>query len=85
MEQSPALMGRKDYGRRKKVGLADPMGLAEKIIQKRNEVIDEWKILLAEVPKDHAEIRKVVLAKQMEAWGSKVSQNGDTVGLGNFE
>jgi hypothetical protein len=57
-----------DYG---KVGLADPMGLAEAIISKRRDVVDEWKVLMANVPKDHADgIRKNLLDKQMESWGS---------------
>lgn len=54
-----------------KVGLADPMGLAEAIISKRREVVDEWKTIMANVPKDHADgIRRNLLNKQMEAWGS---------------
>lgn len=54
-----------------KVGLADPMGLAEAIISKRREVVDEWKVLMSNVPQDHADgIRKNLLTKQMEAWGS---------------
>lgn len=54
-----------------KAGLADPMGMAEAIISKRREVVDEWKVLMANVPKDHADgIRRNLLTKQMEAWGS---------------
>mmetsp|Transcript_41174 Transcript_41174/g.99194 ORF Transcript_41174/g.99194 Transcript_41174/m.99194 type:complete len:407 (+) Transcript_41174:37-1257(+) len=54
-----------------KTGLADPMGLAEAIISKRREVVDEWKVLMTNVPQDHADgIRRNLLNKQMEAWGS---------------
>ncbi|CAJ1953991.1 unnamed protein product [Cylindrotheca closterium] len=54
-----------------KAGLADPMGLAEAIISKRREVVDEWKVLMTNVPTDHADgIRKNLLNKQMESWGS---------------
>ncbi|CAJ1937332.1 unnamed protein product [Cylindrotheca closterium] len=54
-----------------KVGLADPMGLAEAIISKRREVVDEWKVVMTNVPTDHADgIRKNLLNKQMESWGS---------------
>eukprot|EP00980_Cylindrotheca_fusiformis_P029857 scaffold23964_cov122-Cylindrotheca_fusiformis.AAC.1 len=54
-----------------KAGLVDPMGLAEEIIQKRSEIVLEWKELMANVPQDHADgIRRILLDKQMEAWGS---------------
>lgn len=54
-----------------KAGLADPMGLAEEIIQKRREIVVEWKELMANVPQDHADgIRRILLNKQMESWGS---------------
>lgn len=59
------------YTRDKKMGLADPLGLAEKIIEIRKDVVEEWKVLMKCVPEDHTGLRKVLLAKQMEAWGSK--------------
>jgi hypothetical protein len=54
-----------------KAGFADPMKLAEEIIQKRREIVVEWKELMANVPRDHADgIRRILLNKQMESWGS---------------
>ena len=63
-----------------KVGLADPMGLAEEIITKRKEIVEEWKKLMISVPQDHEDgIRRIILEKQMESWGSSGSP------LGGFE
>lgn len=59
------------YTDNRKAGLVDPMGLAEEIIQKRREIVVEWKELMASVPQDHTDgIRRILLEKQMEAWGS---------------
>ena len=53
-----------------KGGLADPLGLAEQIIEERNKVVEDWKILMERVPQDHSEgIRKELLNKQMASWG----------------
>jgi hypothetical protein len=53
-----------------KGGLADPLGLAEQIIETRNKVVEDWKVLMERVPQDHtAGIRKELLNKQMAAWG----------------
>ena len=60
-----------------KVGLADPMGLAEQIIEVRKDVVAEWKELMMQVPQDHtAGIRKVLVEKQMQAWSSVSSEEG---------
>ena len=48
-----------------KMGLADPLGLAEQLIVLRSDVLTEWKETMRHVPKDHIEIRKLLLNKQM--------------------
>jgi hypothetical protein len=54
-----------------KMGLADPRGLAEQIIETRSEIVVEWKALMQQVPQDHAQgIRKVLLSKQMASWST---------------
>ncbi|KAL3924072.1 MAG: hypothetical protein SGILL_001276, partial [Bacillariaceae sp.] len=60
-----------------KMALADPFGLAEQIIETRNEIVVEWKDAMAQVPADHQDgIRKILLNKQMAAWGSSPSATG---------
>lgn len=60
-------------------GLADPMGLAEKIIEIRSEVVEEWKAIMEDVPNAHGSgLRKVLLEKQMAAWGSKTPLGGES-------
>ena len=54
-----------------KMGLADPLGLAEQIIQTRSIVLDEWQDLMRQVPNDHAELRRLILNQQMAASGYK--------------
>jgi hypothetical protein len=64
-----------------KVGLADPMSLAEQIIATRNEIVQEWKALMCTVPQDHADgIRRILLNKQMAAWGSSTPLGGESSG-----
>eukprot|EP00538_Stauroneis_constricta_P004783 CAMPEP_0119567234 /NCGR_PEP_ID=MMETSP1352-20130426/35344_1 /TAXON_ID=265584 /ORGANISM="Stauroneis constricta, Strain CCMP1120" /LENGTH=442 /DNA_ID=CAMNT_0007616467 /DNA_START=291 /DNA_END=1619 /DNA_ORIENTATION=- len=59
---------------RKTGGLADPLGLAEQIIEERRDVVNEWKAIMANIPQDHTEtIRKELLDKQMMAWSSPSS------------
>jgi hypothetical protein len=48
-------------------GLIDPVGAAEDIIRKRNEVAKEWKELMARVKEDHTGIRQALLSKN---WGA---------------
>lgn len=51
--------------------LVDPMGLTERLIEIRSEVVEEWKVLMALVPQAHSSgIRKALLEKQMASWGS---------------
>ena len=57
----------------------DPMSLAEDIIQLRNEVIEEWKVTMAEIPQSHStSIRKILLEKQMANWGSSTPLGGES-------
>lgn len=60
-----------------RVALADPFGLAEQIIETRNEIVVEWKEAMNNVPADHQDgIRRLLLEKQMAAWGSGFSPLG---------
>mmetsp|Transcript_17353 Transcript_17353/g.38390 ORF Transcript_17353/g.38390 Transcript_17353/m.38390 type:complete len:406 (+) Transcript_17353:230-1447(+) len=52
-----------------KMGLADPLRLAEQLIMIRSDVLDEWKEIMRHVPEDHIEIRKLLLNKQMDPYG----------------
>jgi hypothetical protein len=52
------------------VALTDPLQLAEEIIRKRSSISREWKEIMKKVPEDHTEIRKLILAKQVEKWSS---------------
>ena len=70
---SPSLI----YSDKDKASLADPMGIAERIIEIRKEVVAEWKQLMKQVPQDHSSgIRKVLLDKQMAAWNSRPADGG---------
>jgi hypothetical protein len=63
----------------------DPMSLADELIQIRNEVVDEWKVVMAEVPQVHsAGIRKCLLEKQMASWGRSTPLGGAS-SSGTFE
>jgi hypothetical protein len=63
----------------------DPMSLADDVIQIRNDIIGEWKVTMAEVPQSHsARIRKILLEKQMKAWGSITPLGGES-SSGSFE
>jgi len=50
------------------VELVDPMRIAEDIIRTRSEVGEDWKEIVKNVPAEHTELRKVLLARQMGAW-----------------
>lgn len=66
---------------RQPLAIADPMGIAEQIILLRSDIAAEWRERMLDVPAAHqAGIRKVLLEKQMEAWGSSSSLGG-----GGFE
>lgn len=75
------------YTEDNKAGLADPMGLAEQIIELRSSIVEEWIELMKRVPQDHTErIRKELLEKQMAAWGSSRGSGSSSSGSqGGFE
>mmetsp|Transcript_54026 Transcript_54026/g.161721 ORF Transcript_54026/g.161721 Transcript_54026/m.161721 type:complete len:107 (+) Transcript_54026:1812-2132(+) len=55
-------------------GLSDPVALVEQIIQKRNEIVNEWKGVMPEVTKEHNDvIRRLIMGNQLEAWGTSSS------------
>ena len=54
-----------------KMGLADPLGLAEQIIQTRSIVLEEWQQTMRQTPDDHAALRILILDQQMAASGYK--------------
>ena len=64
---TPSIVHRDDG----KIALADPFYLSEKIIETRNIIVTEWKDAMEQVPSDHQDgIRRILLNKQMVAWGS---------------
>jgi hypothetical protein len=60
------------------VGWIDhPLALVEQIIELRNIIVQEWKIIMEEVPHDHATgIRLAVLERQMMTWGGESGSGG---------
>jgi hypothetical protein len=64
---TPPLLKTLDVGRsrREMVALVDPFRMAEDIIRKRSDVGWEWKEIVCNVPRDHMELRKALLTRQM--------------------
>lgn len=56
-----------------RIGLIDPLRIAEDVIAMRSVVAEEWKTEIASVPDDHMGLRKKLLSKQMGAYGSSSS------------
>jgi hypothetical protein len=54
-----------EVGDAKKVGLVDPLRIAEDVIRMRASVIQDWKEILELVPKEHTAIRVKALDRQM--------------------
>jgi hypothetical protein len=54
-----------EVGDAKKVGLVDPLRIAEDVIRMRATVIQDWKEILEIVPKEHTAIRMAALDLQM--------------------
>uniref|UniRef100_A0A7S1GJK4 Uncharacterized protein n=1 Tax=Cyclophora tenuis TaxID=216820 RepID=A0A7S1GJK4_CYCTE len=50
--------------------LIDPLRIAEDILEKRSEVLTEWKETVSMASEEHIELRRHLLAKQMSKWGS---------------
>jgi hypothetical protein len=62
----PIMKSIEDKSKRNQVvGLIDPLRIAEDIIRTRSEVTSEWKDIIANVPHEHMELRRLLLAKQM--------------------
>jgi len=49
--------------------LADPFRMAERIIETRDVVCDEWMATMEQIQADHSPIRARLLERQMAAWG----------------
>ena len=62
----PIMKSIEDNSKRNQVvGFIDPLRIAEDIIRTRSEVAAEWKGIVANVPQEHMELRRLLLAKQM--------------------
>lgn len=73
-----------------KVGLIDPLRIAEDIIAMRSEVARDWKEIVAKAPQDHMELQKVLLAVRMGTNKNletvRVAETeGSDVSMGSFE
>jgi len=70
-----------------KVGLTDPFGLSEQIIEIRNDIISEWIETMNEVPAAHQDgIRKTLLNRQMGSWNTSArSPQDDSDTIGSFQ
>ena len=49
----------------KKMGLVDPLRIAEDVIQTRAEVIKDWREILVNIPQEHTALRMAALDRQM--------------------
>lgn len=54
-----------------KMGLVDPLRIAEDIIAMRSRVAMEWKDMMSATKDEHTIVRKELLDKQMLKWGQK--------------
>jgi len=54
-----------------KMGLVDPLRIAEDIIATRSKVAMEWKEIVSCAKDDHSIVRKELLEKQMLKWGQR--------------
>jgi len=72
---SPSIITEKSSsGKTATTRIADPVGIAEQLIQTRTKVVDEWQQMMRfHLSTDHAELRKKLLDKQMLSWGSSPS------------
>ncbi|GAX24528.1 hypothetical protein FisN_18Lh082 [Fistulifera solaris] len=61
-----------------RIGLIDPLRIAEDIITMRSVVAEEWKTEIASVPEDHMGLRKKLLSKQMGSYDPLVEQESST-------
>ncbi len=61
-----------------RIGLIDPLRIAEDIITMRSVVAEEWKTEIASVPEDHMGLRKKLLSKQIGSYDPLVEQESST-------
>jgi hypothetical protein len=59
------------------VNFIDPIAMVEDIIQKRSEVAEEWKELVAESPNDHMDLRRMLLINMMGKSDEKSKKEKD--------
>jgi hypothetical protein len=67
------------------VALIDPLRITEDIIRKRSLVTDEWKDIMANVGRDHMELRKALLTRQMDTEIDQTPQRVEFVDGMHFE
>ena len=80
------------------IGLVDPLRIAQDLLEARARVINEWQAIMRdEVPRDHMELQKSILAVRMGKTieppsattignnGGSASQSGGVFGQGAFE
>jgi hypothetical protein len=67
------------------VALIDPLRITEDIIRKRSLVTDEWKDIMANVGRDHTELRKALLTRQMDTEIDQTPQRVEFVDGMHFE
>ncbi|KAL7530354.1 hypothetical protein ACHAXR_003441 [Thalassiosira sp. AJA248-18] len=60
----------------KRVGLNDPLRIAERIIAIRSEIAQEWKMLMGEVKNDHLQLNDVLIRVMM---GRTIDESGNEV------
>eukprot|EP00535_Pseudo-nitzschia_heimii_P012218 CAMPEP_0197198888 /NCGR_PEP_ID=MMETSP1423-20130617/33605_1 /TAXON_ID=476441 /ORGANISM="Pseudo-nitzschia heimii, Strain UNC1101" /LENGTH=347 /DNA_ID=CAMNT_0042652735 /DNA_START=121 /DNA_END=1164 /DNA_ORIENTATION=- len=78
---SPSISKYEDDG----MGLIDPFGLSEKIIEIRNDIISEWIETMNQVPSAHQDgVRKMLLNKQMASWNTN-NPKDDSYTSGTFQ
>jgi len=69
------------HGTDSKVTLTDPYGIAEQIIEIRNDIVSEWIVAMEQVPVAHQNgVRGTILNKQMSAWKAPPGNSQDTSG-----
>mmetsp|Transcript_36911 Transcript_36911/g.75285 ORF Transcript_36911/g.75285 Transcript_36911/m.75285 type:complete len:449 (-) Transcript_36911:415-1761(-) len=71
-----------------KMGLIDPLRIAESIVQMRTQVAREWKEAVESVPADHTDLRRMLFEKQMLKWGhtpQQVEEQVEVIEGGDYE
>ena len=69
------------HGTDGKVALTDPYGIAEQIIEIRNDILSEWMVAMEQVPVAHQNgVRGIILNKQMSAWKAPPGNSQDASG-----